>query len=69
MAQFQQNDTVRLITGGPQMSLIAVNEVSGKATCVWLENDQRRVKEFDLVVLKKVQQPANNLFVVRPRSA
>ena len=57
----QEGDLVRLIAGGPSMSLQSISEDGRDATCMWFDKDGVLLEEtFRLRSLEKVVRDANN---------
>ncbi len=62
MGQFQKGDVVRLKSGGPNMTIIDLENFSGyaggpknDASCVWFEGNKKQEAIFDVAVLEKVK--------------
>jgi uncharacterized protein YodC (DUF2158 family) len=67
MEQLQQRDVVQLLSGGPQMTVAAVDEGSGKVKCVWFEKNKTHEEAFDIAVLKKVPKLTSESWRIHPR--
>jgi uncharacterized protein YodC (DUF2158 family) len=53
MSKFQKGDKVQLKIGSPLMVVEAIDEASGKVTCVWRDKNNQYEEEFDSAELKK----------------
>ena len=65
MEQFQTGDVVRLKSGGPWMTIIALGDYSGwtmspahTASCRWFEGQKKQETVFDVALLEKVSARA-----------
>jgi uncharacterized protein YodC (DUF2158 family) len=62
---------VQLISGGPQMSVVDVDDYGPQgpkegAKCVWFDDKKKQCEQvFDVVVLKEYVRPAISATVVR----
>jgi uncharacterized protein YodC (DUF2158 family) len=70
MPAFKEGDVVQLKSGGPTMTIIALDNSSGEATCSWLEGRKPTEDIFDVVALElsPKQQPTSQSFRLRPRN-
>jgi uncharacterized protein YodC (DUF2158 family) len=70
MPAFKEGDVVQLKSGGPTMTIIALENSSGEATCSWLEGRKPTEDIFDVVALElsPKQQPTSQSFRLRPRN-
>jgi uncharacterized protein YodC (DUF2158 family) len=70
MPAFKEGDVVQLKSGGPTMTIIALDTSSGEATCSWLEGRKPTEDIFDVVALElsTKQQPPREGFRLRPRN-
>jgi len=60
MEQFRKGDVVRLKSGGPCMTIIALGDYSGwtmrpsdTAVCMWFEGERKQATIFDVAILEK----------------
>ena len=56
MELFQPGEIVELKSVGPKMTITAVDNSSGEATCVWVEGKERKEATFDVATLRKLHQ-------------
>jgi uncharacterized protein YodC (DUF2158 family) len=70
MPAFKEGDVVQLKSGGPTMTIIALENSSGEATCSWWEGRKPTEDIFDVVALElsPKQQPTSQSFRLRPRN-
>jgi len=70
MPAFKEGDVVQLKSGGPTMTIIALDTSSGEATCSWWEGRKSTEDIFDVVALElsTQQQPPHEGFRLRPRN-
>ena len=70
MHEFKEGDVVQLKSGGPQMTIIVLDNSSGEATCSWLEGRKPTEDIFDVVALElsTKQQPTSESLPLRPRN-
>jgi uncharacterized protein YodC (DUF2158 family) len=70
MPAFKEGDVVQLKSGGPTMTIIALDTSSGEATCSWWEGRKSTEDIFDVVALElsTKQQPPREGFRLRPRN-
>jgi uncharacterized protein YodC (DUF2158 family) len=70
MPEFKEGDVVQLKSGGPKMTIIALDNSSGEATCSWCEGRKPNEDIFDVVALELIaqQKPTSNSFRLRPRN-
>ncbi len=50
--EFKKGDQVRLISGGPSMTINSDLNEDGQYECVWFEKNEPKYHEFDKEVLK-----------------
>ena len=69
MPEFKEGDVVQLKSGGPKMTIIALDTSSGEATCSWREGGKPHEDIFDVVALALIpkQKPTRDSFRLRPR--
>jgi len=67
MGQFQKGDIVEFKSTGPKMTITAVDDSSGEATCVWFEGKERQEATFDGATLRRVnhQKPDLRMYARR----
>jgi len=70
MPAFKEGDIVQLKSGGPKMTIIALDTSSGEATCSRLEGRKPTEDIFDVVALELItqQKPTRESFRLRPRN-
>jgi uncharacterized protein YodC (DUF2158 family) len=56
MELLKPGEIVALKNAGPRMTIIAVDNSSGEATCVWFKGKERKETNFDVATLRKVNQ-------------
>ena len=71
MPEFKEGDIVQLKSGGPTMTIIALDHSSGEATCSWCEGRKPTEDIFDVVALALIAQPkpTRDRFRLRPHHA
>lgn len=52
MPAFQKGDVVQLKSGGPEMTVVKVDE-QGQVTCTWFEKSKRYTDTFEEALLTK----------------
>jgi uncharacterized protein YodC (DUF2158 family) len=57
---FKVGDIVRLKTGGPEMTVEAVNMKGPDVICTWVAETVRRHGRFKVLLLQKVEEKALN---------
>ena len=67
MPEFKEGDVVQVKSGGPPMTIIALDTSSGEATCRWGEGRKATVDIFDVVALQCIAQLKPTRKSVRPR--
>jgi uncharacterized protein YodC (DUF2158 family) len=69
MPEFKEGDVVQLKSGGPKMTIIALDNSSGEATCSWVEGRKPTADIFDVIALALIpqQKPTRESFRLRPR--
>ena len=70
MPEFKEGDVVQLKSGGPTMTIIALDNSSGEATCSWLEGRKSTEDIFDVIALALIpkQKPTSDSFRLRART-
>jgi uncharacterized protein YodC (DUF2158 family) len=70
MPEFKEGDVVQLKSGGPTMTIIALDHSSGEATCSWCEGRKPTEDIFDVVALVLItkQKSTRENFRLRPRN-
>jgi uncharacterized protein YodC (DUF2158 family) len=61
MELFQPGEIVELKSGRTKMTIIAVDNSSGEATCLWFEGKNRNEEIFDVGALRKINQRKPNM--------
>ena len=61
MELFQPGEIVELKRGRTKMTIIAVDNSSGEATCLWFEGKNRNEEIFDVGALRKINQRKPNM--------
>ena len=67
MGQLHKGDIVEFKSTGPKMTITAVDDSSGEATCVWFEGKERQEITFDVATLRRVnhQKPDLGMYARR----